>query len=171
MEEKKTMRWAPQHEGLEEEELRHNFISEDTAKARWETEIEPKDNIVDNDFMKRNKYKINSINKFPALAFYNDYKYLLLRRNRNLQIAICAAEGLDDICEELVLDNIDDAQVSRGWNGNYTIAKITEIHKLQQELKQEQLGSKERIGRFSGLFRKKEENTQQDQLQPQGVQQ
>ncbi len=152
------MKWEPVLDEEEEKELKRGFISENTAQSRWETEIEANKEIgIDERILRRNRYRVFNINKFPALAFYSDMRQLRLRKRRNINLTLAANAGLVETCEETVFDNIDDAQTSRGWQGKYTIARITERH----EIRQEETG-KEKVGRLSGLFSKKKQQEEEE---------
>jgi hypothetical protein len=83
-----------------------------------------------------------------------------LRKYRHEIITLSNNAGLHLTAEEAALDNIDDAQMTRGWQGNYSKVLITQ----RQELKTEEKTTEEKMGRFSGLFGKKKEPPQQDQV-------
>lgn len=145
------MKWEPTLDENEEQELRTGYVSDNTAFMRWSTELEQQDVLSDKDYIKRHRHRIMSLNKFPALAFYTDSRQLLLRKLRNVVITLSKNAGLEETAEEAALDNNDDAQMTRGWNGNYSKVLITQRHELKEE------SMEEKVGRFSGLFGKKKE--------------
>lgn len=152
------MKYNPELE--EEPEVRQavahaGYVSDNTAFMRWSTEVEEEKTLSNADYITRHRHRLMSLNKFPALAFYTDQRQLLLRKLRNIGITLCKNAGLEETAEETALDNIDDAQMTRGWQGNYSKVLITQRH----ELKEERI--EEKAGRFSGLFGKKKEEEQQ----------
>ena len=77
------MKWEPVLDPEEEHEFKKGFISEETAKLRYETEIEKKyleEINIQNDFIERHKHRLLSIDKFPAMAFYSNLKQMRIRK-------------------------------------------------------------------------------------------
>jgi hypothetical protein len=142
--------WKPHFSPEEEKNLKQGYVSDNTIFMRWSTEFETKENISDNDFMARNNLLIMALDKFPALAFYDDPRLLRLRK-RKLNNAILAHNaGLMDTCEETILSTIDDVQTSRGWHGNYSKALITQRHELDSQERTEPQKKAKWFNRFIG---------------------
>jgi len=158
------MKWQPSFEPEEEQQLKTGYMSDNTAFMRWSTEIEKKANVTDDAFLERNKLQILALDKFPALAFYEDPRMLRLRKRKLLNVVLARNAGLNETCEETVLSSIDDVQTSRGWKGNYSRALITQRH----ELKEEKTDMQKKVGfwnRFMGGQNKGEEQQQQGGMQ------
>lgn len=135
----------------------HGAGSDNTAYMRWATELEKKEDIVDKEFLSRNKRLAINVNKFPALAFYESHQERRLRYLRNINLILAQNAGLDDVADETIYANIDDIQVSRGWKGNFTKALQTwreEYSEEQKEIKAKRRGLME-------FFRGKKEPQQQ----------
>lgn len=148
------MKWQPELDEEEEKQMRYGYVSDNTAFMRWSTEIEQQDELVDKPFLHRHRHRVLSINKFTPLAFYKDEREIRLRKLRNINITLAKNAGLEETAEETALDNIDDAQTSRGWKGEYQRALITQRHEIREE-------KESKVGRFSGLFGKKPEEQQE----------
>jgi len=150
---------------LEQPTIGHKpeYTSDNTAFMRWYAEVEEKPNVTDQDFMRRNKLRIFNTDKFPALAFYKNPKMIKLRALRNIEITLAHNLGLEDTAEELVFDNIDNVQVTRGTDGNFTKALQTQ----RFEWKEENPQVREKVGRLSRWFggQKQQDNQQQEMIQ------
>lgn len=153
------MRWQPELDEEEERELRQGWISDNTAFMRWSTEIEEREHITDAKFLERNKDIIRQIEKFNPMSFYSDKRELKLRKCYLINTVLAKNAGLDEVAEETSLYSIDVAQTSRGWQGNYSKALITQRHEFKEDKEEKNLG------KFSGLFRKKQQEEQQQVAQ------
>jgi hypothetical protein len=156
------MNWKAKH--LKPNEQHHfektgqpEYVSDNTTYNRWATEIEMKPHVVDGEFMERNNLKILNTDKFPALANYEDPRMVQLRKLRNIEVTLAKDLGLTDTCEELVFDNIDDIQVTRGTRGFYTKSWNTQ----RMEMREEVTPLKEKAGRLSRWFGGNKDQEQQ----------
>lgn len=125
-------------------------ISEQTAFMRWSTEFEAVDNIVDTDFLKRNRIRIIDINKILPLSFIEDPKSIKLFRLRRMNMEFSDDAGLIDLAEGTTMDNLADYQTTRGVRGNYQNALITQ----RREWKDNNTQQNKHGGLFSKLIRK-----------------
>ena len=107
-------------------EGRPRFVSDQTAFIRWSTEIEKVDNIIDDKFLARNRYRVIDINKILPLGFIDNPKSIKLFRLRRMNMGHEKDAGLFDLAEETVMDNLADYQTTRGIRGNYQNALITQ---------------------------------------------
>lgn len=124
------VKWQPQMEPHEEQQLKTGYVSDNTMFMRWSTEMETKKNVVGPEFMERNKLDILALDKFPALAFYQDARMLILRKLKIINARLADDIGLNATAEETILSTIDDVQTSRGWQGNYSKVLITQRHEV-----------------------------------------
>lgn len=153
------MKWVPQFEPDEEQQLKTGYMSDNTTFMKWSTELEQKKDISDEAFFKRHYYEILGLNKFPALAFFDDKRNLQLYSLKmvNANLAFCA--GQVDVCESTVLSAQTDVQLSRGMHGNYSKALITQ----RQEFREEKSEIGKKVGIFNKIFggKKQEEEVPQ----------
>ena len=155
------MRWKPDFDPEEEQQMKTGYVSDNTTFMRWSTEMETKQNVTDGSFMDRNKLLVMALDKFPALAFYEDPRLLRLRK-RKIQNAILANNaGLNQTAEETILSTIDDVQTSRGWHGAYSKALITQRHELDTKEQTEPQKKAKWFNRFIGGKTPEEQGGQQ----------
>lgn len=133
-------------------EGRPRFVSDQTAFMRWSTELEKVHDIIDQEFLKRNKHRIMDINKILPLAFIENPKSLQLFRLRRINIGLSTDANLMDLADETTLDNLADYQTTRGIRGNYQKALITQ----RREFKDNRLEEKKQ-GILNRLLRGKEQ--------------
>ena len=135
------------------QQIRAAHISDNTAYMRWSTEIEPKKNIINDDFLYRNRISIIGLDKFAPLANFNDPRMLRLHKLKMMIIDLEMEAGLINSAEQTALSAIDDIQVSRGEKGFYQRALITQRQEFDT---QEHTETQKRVGFFNKLFSKKE---------------
>jgi hypothetical protein len=158
------MKWQPSFENPEEEQrTKTGYVSDNTTFMRWSTELETKDNVTDSDFMGRNSLQIMALDKFPALAFYEDPRLLRLRKRKLMNLILAQNLGLEQTCEEIVLSTIDDVQTSRGWKGAYSKALITQRHELDTKERTEPQKKAKWFNRFIGGKDQSEESQESRQ--------
>ncbi|MBD3321807.1 MAG: hypothetical protein GF350_11990 [Chitinivibrionales bacterium] len=101
------------------------YVSDQTAFMRWSTELEKIHDIIDKEFLYRNRHRVMDINKILPLSFISNPKAIKLFHLRRQLIELSKDAGLDDLADATVLDNLADYQTTRGTNGNYQNALIT----------------------------------------------
>jgi len=150
--------------GLDEREiqqLRAAYMSDNTSYMRWSTEIEPKQDVIDNEFLSKHKNMVLFLDKFAPLANFTDPKQGILHKLKLMNAVLAKNAGLEETADETALSAIDDIQISRGDKGFYQKALITQ----RQELQQEQLSdNQKRTGFWNRLFSKKTVEQKQDQV-------
>ena len=150
---------------VDEKELEQRkaaMISDNTAYMKWSTEIEPKKNIITDDFLYRNRISIIGLDKFAPLANFTDPKMIRLHKLKMIIIDLEMAAGLTDGAEQTALSAIDDIQVSRGDKGFYQRALITQRQEFETS---ENTETQKRVGFFNKLFSKKEPQQQEGKQQ------
>lgn len=127
-------------------------ISDQTAFIRWSTEIEKDDDkeIVNDEFIKNHKARILDINKFLPLSNITDKRQVKLFRLRRMNMTLAQDAGLTDVSEETALDNLADYETSRGIQGFYQKALITQ----RQEFRDSSEKNKD-MGFFGRLMKNK----------------
>lgn len=156
------VKWTPEWEPHEEQALKTGYVSDNTLFMRWSTEMETKKNVSDDAFMERNKLQILALDKFPALAFYEDPRMIRLRKLKIMNAILAENAGLTQTAEETVLSTIDDVQASRGWKGNYSKVLITQRHEVDTKEMQQPMQRKANwFNRFVGGRSPAEEQAQQ----------
>lgn len=142
-------------------------ISEQTAYMRWSTEIErdEENEIVDKKFIKNHRPRVIDINKFLPLSNITDKRQVKLFRLRRMNMTLAQDAGLEDVAEETTLDNLADYETSRGINGFYQKALITQ----RQEFKDQSIRERD-MGFWGRLLNKdKKQNSQQGNSMQEGL--
>lgn len=129
-------------------QLRSQYMSDNTAYMKWITEIEPKKDMMDSDFIKRNKLLLMFADKFAPLANFTDPQMMALHKLKMLNMELAMEAGLTDIAEETVISAIDDIQLSRGDHGFFQNALNTQRH----EIKEQKTEGEKRTSFFNKLF-------------------
>jgi len=129
-------------------EGRPRYISDQTAFMRWSTELEQSNDLVDPEFLKQNRFRVLDINKFLPLSFINNPRSIRLFRLRRLNMTLEKDAGLFENAAETMLDNLADYQTTRGINGNFQKALITQRREWQ-----ERSGSDSKHGLFNRIIR------------------
>ena len=162
------MRYSDEIENDDEDERepvywegRPRFVSDQTAFMRWSTELEKVHDIIDKEFLVRNRHRVMDINKILPLAFIENPKSLQLFRLRRINIGLSTDAGLVDLADETTLDNLADYQTTRGIRGNYQKALITQ----RREFKDNNIDDKK-----SGLLNRLLRGKQDEDEQPQNMQ-
>ena len=143
-------------------QIRASNISDNTAYMKWSTEIEPKKNIINDDFLYRNRISIMGLDKFAPLANFNDPRLMRLHKLKMMIIDLEMEAGLTESAEQTALSAIDDIQVSRGEKGFYQRALITQRQEFESS---EITEAQKKVGFFNKLFSKKEPQQQGGQQQ------
>ena len=146
---------------LDEEEIRDfrsSVMSDNTAYMKWSTEIEPKKNMTGPDFFDRNRILLLFADKFAPLANFTEPRMLALHKLKMLNHELAEAAGLESVCEKTAISAIDDIQISRGNQGFYQRALITQRHELQEQRTTE---AQKKVGFFNKLFGAKPPEQQQ----------
>jgi hypothetical protein len=140
------------------QQMKSSIMSDNTAFMRWSTEIEYKKDVVESDFLKRNQNLILFIDKFTPMANFRDKRIVALHKLKFQDSILERNAGLNPSAEETAISAIDDIQLSRGENGFFQEALITQRHELQEERKTD---SERRVSFFNRVFSKKPQNQQQ----------
>ena len=143
-------------------QIRASNISDNTAYMKWSTEIEPKKNIINDDFLYRNRISIMGLDKFAPLANFTDLRLMRLHKLKMMIIDLEMEAGLVESAEQTALSAIDDIQVSRGEKGFYQRALITQRQEFESS---EVTEAQKKVGFFNKLFSKKEPPQQGGQQQ------
>lgn len=146
---------------LDEDEIREmksTYMSDNTAYMKWSTEIEPKKNMTDSDFFNRNRILLLFADKFAPLANFTEPRMLALHKLKMLNHELAEAAGLESVCEKTAISAIDDIQISRGNQGFFQRAIITQRHELQEQRTTE---AQKKVGFFNKLFGSKPQDEQQ----------
>jgi hypothetical protein len=152
----------PQHIFSDDEMEQQNRaqISDRTAYMRWSTEVEPKKNVIDSDFLERNRISIIGLDKFAPLANFKDPRLMRLHKLKMIIIDLEIEAGLIHAAEGTALSAIDDVQISRGDNGFYQRALITQRQEVESE---ERTDVQKKVGFFNKMFGGKKQESQQQQ--------
>jgi len=150
----------PEHLLNEDEirELKATYMSDNTAYMKWSTEIEPKKNMTDADFFNRNRILLLFADKFAPLANFTEPRMMALHKLKMLNHELAEAAGMTDVCEKTAISAIDDIQISRGNQGFFQRAIITQRHELQEQRTTE---TQKKIGLFNRFFGGKQPPQQQ----------
>lgn len=139
-------------------QLRTQYMSDNTTYMKWVTEIEPKKDMMDSDFIRRNKLLLMFADKFAPLANFNDPQMMALHKLKMMNMELAMEAGLTDIAEETVISAIDDIQLSRGDHGFFQKALITQRH----EIKEQRTEGEKKVGFFNKLFGGKKQEDQDE---------
>jgi len=145
-------------EGVVEHKPR--YVSDNTAFMRWSTELEQTPNVVNKDFLDRNRHRIVDINKFLPLSNITNPRMIKLSRLRRMNMQLAQDAGLIDLAEETTLDNVADYQMSRGNQGFYQKALITQRREWKESSNQER-----RTGMLKNILRGKKQQEQVEQME------
>jgi len=141
-------------------EHKPRYVSDNTAFMRWSTELEQTPNVVNKDFLDRNKHRIVDINKFLPLSNITNPRMIKLSRLRRMNMQLAQDAGLIDLAEETTLDNVADYQMSRGNQGFYQKALITQRREWKESSNQER-----RTGMLKNILRGKKQQEQVEQME------
>lgn len=141
-------------------ENRPRYVSDNTAFMRWSTEMERSPKTVDDDFLSRNRHRIIDINKFLPLSNITNPRMIKLSRLRRINMQLSQDAGLLDLAEETTLDNIADYQMSRGLQGFYQKALITQRREWKESSNQEK-----RTGMLKNLLRGRKQQEQVEAME------
>jgi len=143
------MKWTPELDEEEQQQYRAGYISDQTAYMRMQTQLEKRDTIIDDTFLKKYKARILGFDKFAPLS-NSPPSQIKIDRIRRLKLDLLEEAGLPDDAVRCALDNVGDYQSFRGMGGFFQTAQITERHEIKQEETE-----KKRLSGLSGLFKKK----------------
>jgi len=137
------------------------YISDNTSFMRWSTEIEKVHDLIDKDFIDRHRARIIDINKFLPLSNITSPESNSLFRLRRMNMSMEHDAGLIDLSEETALDNLADYNTTRGQNGFYQQALITQRREWKDNSKEEK-----RKGLWGKMFGNADrENAQMENMQ------
>lgn len=139
-------------------QLRTQYMSDNTTYMKWVTEIEPKKDMMDSDFIRRNKLLLMFADKFAPLANFNDPQMMALHKLKMMNMELAMEAGLTNIAEETVISAIDDIQLSRGDHGFFQKALITQRH----EIKEQRTEGEKKVGFFNKLFGGKKQEDREE---------
>jgi len=114
------------------------YISDNTAFMHWSTELEQVHEVIDNDFLRRNRHRVGDINKFLPLANIKTPQQLTIFRLRRMNMTMACDAGLYNLADETMLDNLADYNTSRGIDGFYQNALITTKREILDRSKQQE---------------------------------
>lgn len=114
------------------------YISDNTAFMHWSTELEQVHEVIDNDFLRRNRHRVGDINKFLPLANIKTQEQLRIFRLRRMNMTMACDAGLYNLADETMLDNLADYNTSRGIDGFYQNALITTKREILDKSKQQE---------------------------------
>lgn len=140
-----------------DEDQRPRYVSDNTSFMRWSTEVEPKAGVINEDFLKRNKERIMDIDKFLPLANIKSAKSIKLFHLRRMNMTMAKDAGLHDLAEETALDNIADYNTTRGTDGFYQKALITQRREWSDSEEE-----KKQTGVLKNLIRGKRDEQKMD---------
>jgi len=141
-------------------ENKPRYVSDNTAFMRWSTELEKIHKVIDEDFLTRNRHRIIDINKFLPLSNITNPRMIKLSRLRRMNMQLAQDAGLSDLAEETTLDNVADYQMSRGNQGFYQKALITQRREWKDSSNQEK-----RTGMLKNLLRGKKQQAQYETIE------
>ena len=96
------------------------------AGLRWSNEIEPRKNVIDTEFLKRNRLLVMDASKFLPLGNIRDKKTVKLLRLRRMNMIMEMDAGLDDLAEQTAMSNLADIQTSRAASGFNAKLEVTQ---------------------------------------------
>lgn len=102
------------------------YVSDNTSFMRWSTELEKIHDLIDQNFLENHRERIIDINKFLPLANITSAESNSLFRLRRMNMTMARDAELRDLAEETALDNVADYNTTRGQNGFYQKALITQ---------------------------------------------
>ena len=144
----------------EETESKPRYVSDNTAFMRWSTEMEKTPKVIDSDFLNRNRHRIIDINKFLPLSNITNPRMIKLSRLRRMNMQLSQDAGLVDLAEETVLDNVADYQMSRGNQGFYQKALITQRREWKESSDREK-----KTGLLKNILRGRKQQEQVEQAE------
>jgi len=114
------------------------------AGLRWSNEIEPRKDVIDEDFLKRNRLLVMDSSKLLPLGNIRDKKTIKLLRIRRLNAIGEMDAGLWNLAEQTIMANIADIQTSRAASGFNAKLEVTQrrewVEKSQFEKKKSLFG-------------------------------
>jgi len=96
------------------------------AGLRWSNEIEPRKDVIDTDFLKRNRLLVMDASKILPLGNIRDKKTVKLLRLRRMNMIMEMDAGLDDLAEQTAMSNLADIQTSRASGGFNAKLEVTQ---------------------------------------------
>ena len=108
------------------------YTSQENAFIRFITQIDPIENIVETDFLKKWRRRVLFSGKIKGLSFINNPNTIRLNSCQRNNISLCEEADLDDLADETVFDNIDTCQITRGTRGNLQNALITQRREFKE---------------------------------------
>lgn len=151
---------------LNEEEIRdmrHAYMSDRTSYIRGLTEVEPKKNLITDDFLRKYRVLIGFVDKWTPLANFQEPKEKQLHKLKMITATLAMDNGCYETADETLISAWDDVQVSRGDKGFFQDALNTERHEIMQENINE---SEKKVGFFNKLFSRKPQEQQSQGVPP-----
>lgn len=113
------------------------YVSDNTSFMRWSTEVEKIHDLIDSKFLDDHRERVIDINKFLPLANITSQESNSLFRLRRMNMTMAKDAGLRDLAEETALDNLADYNTTRGQDGFYQKALITQRREWKDNSKDE----------------------------------
>lgn len=129
------------------------------ALQRYKYEIEPKEGVIDKEYMTRNKDVITAINKFMPLGNYNKRSTVKLIGRRFSNIIGEKDAGLKENAEETALYVLKDIAISRGVGGFAAKLDVTQ-HKVWEDATKRD----EKKGIFGNFMKDREKTADQGEM-------
>ena len=139
------------------------YMSDRTTYIRGLTEIEPKRILIDDDFMTRYKIQLGTVDKWLALANFQEPREKILQNVKFNNIILALNNGQLDVAYETLISGWHDIAITRGDDGFFQKSLSTEIHEIHEEKK---TNMERKVGLLSRILGgKKEEPQQQGAIQ------
>jgi len=150
------MKWTPELTEDEEQQVRTGYVSDQTAYMRMQTQMEQREHLIDEKFLKKHKARILGFDKFAPLS-NSPSSQIKIDRIRRLKLDLLEEAGLYDDAIRCALDNVGDYQSFRGTGGFFQTAQITERHEVKQEESE-----RKKLSGLSGMFKKKPQEGEEE---------
>jgi len=114
------------------------------AGLRWSNEIEQRKDVIDKEFLQRNRLLVMDASKILPLGNIRDKRTIKLLRIRRMNMIAEMDAGLWDLAEQTALGNLADIQTSRaagGFNAKLEVTQRREwIEKSKPQVKKSIFG-------------------------------
>ena len=133
------------------------YIDPRTAWLRWSNEIEPRKNIMDDEFFERNRLLVADASKELPLGNFTSKSTIKLLRLRRMNMIDEMDAGLTHLAEETMMANKADIQTSRATGGFNAKLNVT-----QRQIWEENTTDKQKKGVLNRLLKGKQRPPQPD---------